>query len=83
MKKFKKLTLKKIKVAELTLHNTKGGIDTHHPDCNDTTLCNITIGIDSCVDGICRNKTYEFNNCTDQTIETRTGDSLGSMTFAI
>jgi hypothetical protein len=80
MKKYKKLDLKKFKVAKLahTLR-IKGGVITNGSACGiDTTEINdVTIGINSCVDTQCNNQTHEFETCTPtNTIETRTGDSL-------
>ncbi|MGH1386045.1 hypothetical protein [Kordia sp.] len=80
MKKYKKLDLKKFKVAKLahTL-SIKGGVITNDNACGvvTTEINDVTIGPNSCANTECYNRTDEFNTCTPtNTVETRTGDSL-------
>jgi hypothetical protein len=79
MKKYRKLDLRKFKVANLaTTSIMKGGILTNDLSCEPNTIGSITIGVTSCLNDVCNNLTHEFNTCRHQgTIETRTSDSLG------
>jgi hypothetical protein len=82
MKEYRKLGLRKFKVAKLVnSFSLKGGALTYNTGCGPlTTNMNdcITIGQNSCLNGGCNNQSYEFETCNCQgTLETRTGDSLG------
>ncbi|MBC8753236.1 hypothetical protein H2O64_01050 [Kordia sp. YSTF-M3] len=82
MKKYKKLALKKFKIAKLahTL-NIKGGALTN-TNCGE--ISGETIGVTSCLNDVCNNETHEFDTChTQGTINTRTSDSLGDYSINI
>jgi hypothetical protein len=88
MKKYKKLNLNKLSIVKLTdTVNIIGGIITTNVSCgflNTEGAPCITIGLYSCDNGQCNNKTHEFDSCQHQgTLETRTGDSLIKFTHTM